>query len=78
MGSTRLLILSLISVIFWICWIEHNIVIFSQSEMMSFNSFVLKVSHIFPMWSGIQFSLAYLCRDTGDVMIAGPAEVQDL
>jgi hypothetical protein len=57
MGSTRLLILSLISVIFWIRWNERNRVMFSQSEMMSFNSFVLKVSHIFPMWSGIKFSL---------------------
>jgi hypothetical protein len=77
-GSTRLLILSLISVIFWIRWNERNQMIFSQLEMMFFNSFILKVSHLFSMWTGIQFSLTYLCRDTKEVMVAAPGEVQDL
>jgi hypothetical protein len=48
--------------IFWVRWNERNKLIFQQHSMISFNDFVLKVSHLFSMWTGIQFSLTNICR----------------
>jgi hypothetical protein len=45
---------------------------------MSFNDSMLKVSYLFNMWSGLQFSLAILCRATGSLIAEDGAGVQDL
>jgi hypothetical protein len=46
-------ILSLYSVVLWVRWNERNKLIFQQHSMMFFNDFVLKVSHLFSMWTEI-------------------------
>jgi hypothetical protein len=36
---------------------------------MLFNDFVFKVSHLFSMWTRIQFSLLTLCRTLRNVIV---------
>jgi hypothetical protein len=73
----RLLFLSLYSVVLWVRWNERNKLIFQQHSLLSFNDFVLKVSHLFSMWTRIQFSLTNLCRNQGHVMVQAAAGVID-
>jgi hypothetical protein len=68
----KILFLSLYSVVLWVRWNERNKAIFQHHSLMSFNAFVIKVSHLFSMWTEFQFSLTNLCRIHDQVMVRVP------
>jgi hypothetical protein len=61
-GSDNSYALSLVSVVFWIHWNDHNWAFFSHLTAPTFNALIMKISYLLYIWTGLQGSLEHLCR----------------